>query len=157
VTSHEPAPVRPVDRVGQASGYSSRTTNIPRSLVTPQGYEQKHIQNTPCKQEEPFSKPSKTTPNRPRTDQQQHNQKTHGSGKSPETNPTKRLTPIRPVKSTGQTGHVWAARDEQHPWVNSPKSNSRSPDSLHGFAQDFGDSRNTSWHSIDKLWSTKTR
>jgi hypothetical protein len=26
--------------------------------------------------------------------------------------------------NTGQTGHAWAARDEQHPWVNSPKSNS---------------------------------
>jgi hypothetical protein len=35
--------------------------------------------------------------------------------------------------------------------VNSPKSNSRSPESLHGFVQDFGDSRNTSWelHSQD--------
>jgi hypothetical protein len=41
---------------------------------------------------------------------------------------------------------IWAARDERHPWVNSPKSNSRSrsPESLHGSAQDFGDSRNTS-------------
>jgi hypothetical protein len=37
------------------------------------------------------------------------------------------------------------SRDEQHPRVNSSKSNSRSPKSLHGFAQDFGDSRNTSW------------
>jgi hypothetical protein len=37
------------------------------------------------------------------------------------------------------------ARDEQHSWVNSPKSNSQSPDSLHGSAQDFGDGRNTSW------------
>jgi hypothetical protein len=57
----------------------------------------------------------------------------------------KRLTPVKPVTSTGQTGHAWAARDEQHPRVNSPKSNSRSPDSLHGSEQDFGDSRNTSW------------
>jgi hypothetical protein len=41
--------------------------------------------------------------------------------------------------------------DEQHPRVYYPKSNSRSPESLHGFAQDFGDSRNTSWvvHSQD--------
>jgi hypothetical protein len=37
------------------------------------------------------------------------------------------------------------SRDEQHPQVNSPKSNSRSPESLHIFVQDFGDSRNTSW------------
>jgi hypothetical protein len=27
-----PAPVRPVDRAGQASGYSSRTTSVPESL-----------------------------------------------------------------------------------------------------------------------------
>jgi hypothetical protein len=53
---------------------------------------------------------------------------------------------------TGQTGvRHWSGRcdlssqDEQHLRVNSPKSNSRSPKSLHGFAQDFGDSRNTSW------------
>jgi hypothetical protein len=39
----------------------------------------------------------------------------------------------------------WDAQDEQHPRVNSPKSNSRSPESLHGFEQDFGDSRNTTW------------
>jgi hypothetical protein len=32
-----------------------------------------------------------------------------------------------------------------NPRVNSPKSNSRSPDSVHGFAQDFGDGKNTSW------------
>ena len=62
-----------------------------------------------------------------------------------------RLAPVRPVKSTGQAGHTWAARDAQRPPVNSPKSNSRSLDSLHGFAQDFGDNRNTSWalHSQD--------
>jgi hypothetical protein len=59
---------------------------------------------------------------------------------------------------TSQTGELhrsdrsgWAAQDEQHPRVNSPKCNSRSPESLHGFVQDFGDSRNTSWalHSQD--------
>jgi hypothetical protein len=52
--------------------------------------------------------------------------------------------PVRPVKSTGQTGVAWAARDEQHPRVNSPKSKHRSPESLHGLEQDFGDNRNTS-------------
>jgi hypothetical protein len=55
------------------------------------------------------------------------------------------LAPVRPIKNTDRTGHAWAAWDEQHPRVNSPKSNSQSPDSLHGFAQDFGGSRNTSW------------
>jgi hypothetical protein len=38
------------------------------------------------------------------------------------------------TKSTGKTGHAWVAQDEHHLRVNSPKSNSRSPDSLHGFA-----------------------
>jgi hypothetical protein len=55
------------------------------------------------------------------------------------------LTLVRPVKSTGQTGGAWAARDEQNPRVNSSKSNSRSPNSLHKIEQDFEDSRNTSW------------
>jgi hypothetical protein len=54
-------------------------------------------------------------------------------------------TPVKPVTSTGQTSQAWAAWEEQHPWVNSSKTNSRSLDSLHGFKQDFGDSRNTSW------------
>jgi hypothetical protein len=55
-----------------------------------------------------------------------------------------RVAPVRPVKSTGQTGVAWAARDEQHPRVNSPKSKPRSPESLHGLEEDFGDIRNTS-------------
>jgi hypothetical protein len=58
-----------------------------------------------------------------------------------------------PIEScTGQTGERHRSdrcgldsRDEQHPRVISPKSNSRSSESLHGFAQDFGDGRNTSW------------
>jgi hypothetical protein len=63
----------------------------------------------------------------------------------------KGLALVKPVKSTGQIGRAWAAGDEQRQRVKSPKSNSRCPDSLHGFAQDFGDSRNTSWelHSQD--------
>jgi hypothetical protein len=55
-----------------------------------------------------------------------------------------RVAPVRPVKSTGQTGVAWASRDEQHPQVNSPKSKLRSPESLHRLEQDFGDNRNTS-------------
>jgi hypothetical protein len=64
------------------------------------------------------------------------------------------LAPVRPVRSTGQTGHAWAARDEQHPRVKSPKSISRPAESLHGFVQDFRDSRNTLWalHSQDLVY-----
>jgi NAD-dependent oxidoreductase involved in siderophore biosynthesis len=56
-----------------------------------------------------------------------------------------RVAPVRQVRSTGQTGVAWAARDEQHPRVNSTNSKPRSPESLHGLEQDFGDNRNTSW------------
>jgi hypothetical protein len=70
----------------------------------------------------------------------------------PSKNPP-RVAPVRPVKSTGQTGVAWAARDEQHPLVNSPKSKPRSPESLYGLEQDFGDIRNT----IAKFNPTKTR
>jgi hypothetical protein len=72
------------------------------------------------------------------TGQQRTHQDVHPSKNPPG------LAPVRPVKSTGQTGVAWAARDEQHPRVNSPKSKSRSPESLHGLEQDFGDIRNTS-------------
>jgi hypothetical protein len=68
-------------------------------------------------------------------------QRTH-----PNIHPSKnqtRVAPVGPVRGTGQIGVAWASRDEQHPRVNTPKSNSRSPESLHRFAQDFGDSRNT--------------
>jgi hypothetical protein len=58
----------------------------------------------------PYTKPSKTTPNRPRTDQQHHDPKPHESSSSPEANPTSGLhrsdrsrTPVRPVKP-GQLG-----------------------------------------------------
>jgi hypothetical protein len=67
--------------------------------------EQKHSQNITCTEGKPYTKPSKTTPNRPRTDQQHHNPKTHESSSSPEANPTSGLhrsdrscTLVRPVK-----------------------------------------------------------
>jgi hypothetical protein len=86
-----PAPVRLVDRAGQAGGYSTRTTNVPESLNDfSRPWNKNSPKNTPCKEEEPFTKPSKTPPNQPRTDQHQHDPKTHESSKSPETNPTKR-------------------------------------------------------------------
>jgi hypothetical protein len=104
----------------------------------------KHLQNSNYKGRKPYTKPSKTPQNLPRTEQQQ-------LGNSLEANPTRALhqsdrseAPVRPVKA-GQ--HVMNNILQ----VNSPKSNFRSPDLLHGFAQDFGHSRNTSWalHSQD--------
>jgi hypothetical protein len=72
-------PVRPVDKAGQASGYSSRTTSVPESLSD-------------------FFRPwNKNTPNRPRTDQQHHDPKTHESSRHPRQIPQ--------VAYTSQTGH----------------------------------------------------
>jgi hypothetical protein len=73
----------------------------------------------------------------PNSKQQQHGTTTNTPTCSPEQNPTR--------ARTGQTGVAWAARDEQHSRVNSRKSKSRSPESLHGLEQDFGDIMNTSW------------
>jgi hypothetical protein len=47
-------------------------------------------------------------------------------------------TSVKPVSYTGQTCQAGPLGGEQHPWVNSPKSNSRSPKSLNEFVQDFG-------------------
>jgi hypothetical protein len=51
---------------------------------------------------------------------------------------------------------TWASRDEEHQRVNTPKSKPRSPESLHGLEQDFGDIRNTSEESIARFNPTKT-
>jgi hypothetical protein len=72
----------------------------------------------------------------PNSKQLQHRTIANTPRRSPERKPTEGCT--------GQTGVAWAARDEQHPRVNSPKSKTRSPESLHGLEQDFGDIRNTS-------------
>jgi hypothetical protein len=138
-----PAPVRPVDRASQASGYNSWTTNVPGSLSD---------------SSRPWNKnTSKTQPARKRNPQNLAKQLQTGqelTSKNTTKRPTDQANRPRQITQkgyTGQTGHAWAARDEQHPWVNSPKSNSRSPDSLHEFAQDFGDSRNTSWALHSKV------
>jgi hypothetical protein len=67
-------------------------------------------ENTTCTKEKPYTKPSKTTPNRPRTNQKHHDPKTHESSSSPGANPTSGIhrsdrshTPVRPVKP-GQLG-----------------------------------------------------
>jgi hypothetical protein len=138
-------PVRPVDRAGQVGRYSSRTTNVPESL---NDFSRPWNKNTSKTQPTWKENPTQNLPKQLQTDQEltrtprpkdtRVKQLTRGKSH-------KWHTPVRPVTSTGQTGQAWAARDEQHPRVNSSKTNSRSPESLHGFAQDFGDSRNTSW------------
>jgi hypothetical protein len=139
-------PVRPVDRAGQAGGYSSHTTNVPERLSD---FSRPWNQNSPKTQPAKQKSPTQSLAKQLQTDQElASNNTTKKNTRDQQLTRGKShnwLTPVRPVKSTGQTGVTWAARDEQNPWVNSSKSNSRSPDSLHGFEQDFGDSRNTSW------------
>jgi hypothetical protein len=96
-------------------------------------------------------------PNRPtelQTDPNSKQQLHRTIMNSPKRSPKQNWTGV----CTGQTGEKYrsdrcdlGSRDEHHPWVSSPKSNSRSPKLLHGFAQDFRDSRNTSGalHSQD--------
>jgi hypothetical protein len=131
-------PVRPVDRGGQNGGYNSRTTNVPESL---NDFSRPWNKNT-----------SKTQPARKKNPTQNLAKQLQTNQELTSNNTTQRhteqATHLRQIPQkayTGQTGQAWATRDEQHPRVNSPKSNSRSPDLLHGSEQDFGDSRNTSW------------
>jgi hypothetical protein len=131
-------PVRPVDRAGQVGGYSSRTTNVPESLTDFSRYWNK---NTPKTQPARKKNPSQNLAKQFQTDQEL----TSNNTTQRHTGQANHLRQIPQKAHTGQTGHAWATQDEQHPRVNSSKTNSRSPDSLHGSKQDFGDSRNTSW------------
>jgi hypothetical protein len=109
------APVRPMacagQRAGQVGGYSSRTTNVTESLSDfSRPWNKNTPKNTTCTEGKLYTKPSKTTPNRPKTDQQCHDPKTHESSNSPEANPTSGIhrsdrshTPVRLVKP-GQLG-----------------------------------------------------
>jgi hypothetical protein len=75
-----------------------------------------HSQKAPKHQTSlPTSKQTQTR-NSPNIGQQQTHPDVHPSKNPP------RVAPVRPVTSTGQTGVAWAARDEQHPRVNSSKT-----------------------------------
>jgi hypothetical protein len=144
-------PVRPVDSVGEAGGYSSSTTSVSENLSDLSRHWNKNTAKTqPTRKENPTQNLTKQLqPNQEltsSTNTQRHTSQVVTRGKS-----HKWLAQVRPIKSTGQTGVTWAARDEQHQRVNSSKSKLRSPESLHGLEQDFGDSRNTSCgvHSQD--------
>jgi hypothetical protein len=128
-----PAPVRTVDRAGQTGGYSSRITNVPESL---NDFSRPWNRNTPKTQLARKKNPSQNQAKHLQTRQELTSTNTTQRHTSPANHP--RQIPQR--ASTGQTD-----QDEQNPRVNSSKSNTRSPDSPHRFAQDFVDSRNTSW------------
>jgi hypothetical protein len=80
-------PVRPVDSVSETGGYSSHTTSVLESLSDFSRPWNKNAPKTqPARKEKPYTKPNKTTPNRPRTDQQHQDPKTHESSSTPEAN-----------------------------------------------------------------------
>jgi hypothetical protein len=114
-----------VDRAGQVGGYSSHTTNIAGSLddssrpwnkntLKTQLARKKNPSQNLAKQLQTYQDLTSNNTTKRHTDQAITQGKSH-----------KRLTSVRSVRSTGQTGHAWAAQDEQHQRVNSTKSNSR--------------------------------
>jgi hypothetical protein len=103
------------------------------------------------------AKPSKTTQNRPRIDQQHHDPKIQESSRSPEANPTSSIhrsdrshTPVRPVKP-GQLG-MNNTRGSTPPNLNLDLPN-RSTD----LCKTLGIVGTPHGESIAKLLSTKTR
>ena len=91
------APVRPVDSAGQAGGEQQMHSKVPGSLSdSSRPWNKNHHQRTTCQEGKPLTKPSKTTPNKPRTDQQDPGTKPHEHGSFPRQNP--------PGARTGQTG-----------------------------------------------------
>jgi hypothetical protein len=58
-----------MDSAGQAGGKQQMHNNIPGSLSdSSRPWNKNHHQNTTCKEGKPLTKPSKSTPNKPRTD-----------------------------------------------------------------------------------------
>jgi hypothetical protein len=98
-----PVPVRPVTPFRPVATAAAQQV-FQRASVTSLGPGTKPPQNTTCTEGKPYTKPNKTTPNKPRTDQQHQDPKTHESSSSPEANPTSDLhrsdrsrAPVRPV------------------------------------------------------------
>jgi hypothetical protein len=133
---HWPTPVRPVP-AGE-TGQLSLSGSTPVRLVGHTGQTGHSLKAPKHQTGQPTFKLTQTR-NSCNTGQQQTHPDVHPSKNPP------RVAPVRPVESTGQTCVAWAARDEQHPRVNSPKSKPRFLESLDGLDQDFGDIRNTSW------------
>jgi hypothetical protein len=128
-----------------------------RASVTSLGPETKTPQNTTCTEEKPFTKPSKTIPKWPRTNQQQHNPKTHGSSNSLEAKPTKSShrsdrsrAPVRSVKPMQLGMNRTRGSTPPNPTPDLPIRSTDPNKTLGIVGTPHG-------HSIAKLWSTKTR
>jgi hypothetical protein len=100
--------VRPVDRAGQTSGYSSRTTSVPECLSD---FSRPWNKNTPKTQPA-----RKVNPTQNLTNQLQTNQELTSSTKTQRhTSQTVHPRQILQVTRTGQTGVAWAAVDGENP------------------------------------------
>jgi hypothetical protein len=92
-----PAPVRPVDRVGQAGGYSSRTTSVPESLSDfSRPWSKNTLKTQPARKENPTQSLAKQL----QTEQEQTSNTTAQRHTSPSVHPRQ----IPQVIRTGQTG-----------------------------------------------------
>jgi hypothetical protein len=109
------APVRPMAYAGQTGGYNSRTTSVPENLSDfSRPWNKSTPKNTTCKEGKPYTNLTKQH----QTDQEL----TSGTKPQRHTSQAVHSRQIPQVTHTGQTGVAWAARDEQHPRVNSSKS-----------------------------------
>jgi hypothetical protein len=97
-------PVRPVERAGQAGGYSSHTTNVPESISDFSRPWNKTSPKHNLHGRRTLHKANQNTFKTARTDKHQHNPKTHELSNSPEANPTKgshrsyrSRAPVRPA------------------------------------------------------------
>jgi hypothetical protein len=92
-----PAPVRPVDRAGQAGGYSSRTTSVPESLSD---FSRPWNKTTPKNQPARKENPTKDLTKQLQTDQEL----TSSTKTQRHTSPAAHLRQIPQKTCTGQTG-----------------------------------------------------
>jgi hypothetical protein len=94
-----PAPVRPVDRAGQAGGYSSCTTSVPESL---NDFSRPWNKNTPKTQPARKENPTQSLAKQLQTDQEQTSSTTTQRHMSQAVHPRQ----IPQVAYTGQTCHT---------------------------------------------------
>jgi hypothetical protein len=152
-SSYWTAPVRPVEHTGQTGPCEitlTETEDFHRRLLHQSGWCSTPVRPVQAK------KPQIHEPNLPGPKLKQTRNNNHTTHQG--THEHVHLSKIQLRVGIGQTserlGKTWALEMNSNPRVNYPKSNSRSTDSLHEFAQDFGDSWNNSWalHSQDLVY-----
>jgi hypothetical protein len=150
------APVRSVDRAGQAGGYSSRTTSVPESLSDfSRPYNKTTPKTQPARKENPTQNLTKQLQKDKELTSSTKTQRHTSQAVHPRQFPQETCT-VRPVKSTGQTDVVWAARDEQHPRSTPPKPNFDLPNHSTDLNKTLGIIGTPHEESIAMILSTKT-